>query len=195
MKKNEFLKVPFNVLQDFINWLKTEKISGIIIGGIAASILGRPRVTRDIDSIIIINENFLKEFIDSGQKFGFIPRIKNIFDFAHKTRVLLMRHELTGIDIDISLGALPFEYESIERAVWINVGNLSLPLPTPEDLIIMKAIAQRPRDILDIESIIDAHPDLDLNRILLWVKEFSSLLEMPEMLINIENIISKNKKI
>ena len=39
---------------------------------------------------------------------------------------------------------------------------MSLP---PEDLIIMKAIAHRPKDMLDIESIITSHPKLDRKRI------------------------------
>jgi hypothetical protein len=41
------------------------------------------------------------------------PQIK-AFEFAARTRVLLLRHVASGIDIDVSLGALPFERETIE---------------------------------------------------------------------------------
>ncbi len=194
MSEKESLTLPFAVLRDFVNWLKSEGFSGIITGGIAASILGRPRVTRDVDSLVIIEEESWNKFVNSGTQFGFIPRIQDIFTFAQKTRVLLMKHEPTGIDIDISLGALPFEYESIKRAVWIDVGGLSLPLPTPEDLIIMKAVAHRQRDISDIESILDAYPNLDLKRIRKWVSEFSKVLEMPEILNDVENILKQRRR-
>lgn len=191
MPEKEPLTLPFPVLRDFVNWLKSEGFQGIITGGIAASVLGRPRVTRDVDSLVFIEEESWEKFVNSGLRFGFIPRIQDIITFAIKTRVLLMKHEPTGIDVDISLGVLPFEYESIERSVWIDVGGLSIPLPTPEDLIIMKAVAHRERDLLDIESILDAHPNLDFKRIRKWVSEFSRALEMPEILNDLENILKR----
>jgi hypothetical protein len=107
---------------------------------------------------------------------------------------LLVSHKSTGIDVDISLAALPFEKESIARAKWMDVGGLSLPLPTPEDLIIMKAVAHRPRDLADIESVLDAHPKLDLRRVRRWVREFSTALEMPDILKDLEAILGRRWK-
>jgi hypothetical protein len=45
----------------------------------------------------------------------------------------------------------------------------------------MKAIAGRGRDIMDIENIIQANPNLDVDRIRRCVREFSAVLEMPEI--------------
>ena len=194
MSEKKLSGLPFKVFRDFVRWIKAEKIPGIIIGGVAASILGRPRVTRDVDSLVIIDEAHLNLFVQKGKHFGFIPRCDNVFTLASKIRVLLMRHKPTGIDIDISLGALPFEYESIKRAVWIDVGGFKLPISSPEDLIIMKAVAHRQRDLIDIEAILDAHPKLNLKRIRKWVKEFSSVLEMPEILKDIEKMLKRKKK-
>ncbi|MBI4681272.1 MAG: nucleotidyl transferase AbiEii/AbiGii toxin family protein [Nitrospirae bacterium] len=191
MSEKEQVQLPFAVLRDFVNWLKEAGVLGIVTGGVAASIIGRPRVTRDVDSVVIIDADFLNEFVNSGMKHGFIPRIEDVLAFAIKARVLLMKHKPTGIDVDISLGALPFEYESIDRTVWMDVGGFSIPLPTPEDLIIMKAVAHRPRDLADIESVLDANPGLDLQRIRSWVNEFSSVLEMPEISDDLEKILSR----
>lgn len=193
MSEKEQPKLPYAVLRDFVNWLKAEGVVGIIIGGIAASILGRPRVTRDIDSVVIIDPDFLSEFIKGGTRYGFVPRIENLLGFAKKTWVLLMKHKPTDVDVDISLGVLPFEHESIERTLWVNVGDFLLPLPTPEDLIIMKAVAHRQRDIADIESILDANPNLDFKRIRKWVREFSNVLEMPEILDDLKKTLQQRK--
>jgi hypothetical protein len=38
-------------LTDLIAWLKAEEVAGVVIGGLAASLLGRPRLTRDADCI------------------------------------------------------------------------------------------------------------------------------------------------
>lgn len=45
----------------------------------------------------------------------------------------------------------------------------------------MKAVAHRPRDLSDIESLLDAHPKADTRRILRWLREFSVALEKPEI--------------
>jgi hypothetical protein len=58
---------------------------------------------------------------------------------------------------------------------------LRLRLPTPEDLIIMKAIAHRPKDLEDIRTIADKYPNLDVKRIEKWVKAFGEVLETPEL--------------
>ncbi len=38
------------VLRDLAVWLQAGKVSGAVIGGLAASLLGRPRLTRDVDA-------------------------------------------------------------------------------------------------------------------------------------------------
>ena len=58
-----------------------------------------------------------------------------------------MRHTASGTDIDLSLGFLPFEVEMVERSSLVELGPVKLRLPTPEDLIIMKAIAHRHKDL------------------------------------------------
>ena len=65
---------------------------------------------------------------------------------------------------------------------------LSVRLPTPEDLIIMKAIAHRPKDLIDIQTVIDSHPDLDVDRIGQWVQAFAAVLETPDIWADIEGM-------
>ncbi|MBI5044130.1 MAG: hypothetical protein HZC10_09965 [Nitrospirae bacterium] len=48
--------------------------------------------------------------------------------------------------------------------------------------------------MIDIEAIRDAHPKLNLRRIRKWVKEFSAVLEMPEILKDLEKILKRQKK-
>ncbi len=82
-----------------------------------------------------------------------------------------------------------------QHAVWrCNWRNLTVRLPRPEDLIIMKAVAQCPRDIIDIEALIDSHPDLDLRRIRSVVREFADALDMPDILESLEAILARKDK-
>lgn len=38
------------VLRDLVAWLEYGKVPGVVIGGLAASLLGRPRLTRDVEA-------------------------------------------------------------------------------------------------------------------------------------------------
>lgn len=194
MPKKGPLSPLLEALRDLVTWLQSKHTPGVIIGGVAASLLGRPRMTRDIDALVMLEEEYWDNFLRNGANFGFIPRLNDCLTFARKSRALLVRHKPSGIDVDITFGTLPFEKEAISRAVWFDIKKICLPLPAPEDLIIMKAIAHRPRDLADIESILDAHPKLNLRRVRQWVKEFSVAIEMPDILNDLENILARKRK-
>lgn len=161
----------------------------MVIGGIASNIIGRPRFTADIDAVILLEDERIPAFLESAKKYGFIPRIAGPVSFALQNRVLLLRHKDTAIDIDISIGLLPFEKEAIARSNLIKIGKTTFRIPTPEDLIIFKAVAHREKDISDIREIVDRHPKVDVKRIKKIVTEFADLLEKPELWDDIKNIL------
>jgi predicted nucleotidyltransferase len=66
-------------------------------------------------------------------------------------------------------------------------------LPTPEDLIILKAVAHRPKDLEDIREIVANNPNLDHRRIENWVKDFAELMETPELWGQIEKILKEQE--
>lgn len=194
MPEPEPLAPLLAALRDLVVWLQAEHVPGVVIGGVAASLLGRPRATRDIDAMVLLAEDSWERFLLSGARFGFVPRRLDTLAFARQTRVLLVHHEPSGIDADIVFGRLPFEEEAIARVVSVDLGGVSVPLATPEDLIIMKAVAHRPRDLADIESLLDAHAHLDLRRVRRWVRKFSDALDMPGLFNDLEIILSRPRK-
>lgn len=154
---------------------------GVIIGGVATSLLGTPRLTADVDAMLLLDIDNLPELMRVAHQEGLIPRIENVEAFVSQSRVLLLQHQASGINVDISLGLLPFEYEAVERSQLHQAGSLQIRLPTPEDLIILKAVAHRPKDLQDIREMVSRHPHLDTKRIKNWVESFAQVLEMPEL--------------
>lgn len=154
---------------------------GVVIGGVAASVLGTPRLTADVDAILLLSVNSLPKLLEVAGELGLVPRIADAEQFARRNRVVLLRHAESGISVDVSLGMLPFEEEVVARSRVCQIGDIELRLPTPEDLIVLKAVAHRPKDLLDIAEIFKSHPDLDRARIKRWVREFVAALEMPEL--------------
>ena len=178
-----------DVLKDLLLWFKNSPGEFLIIGGIAVGLLTRPRTTKDIDVLSLLDESQWENFLKTGRQFGFDARITDALSFARKNRIVLLRHFKSGIDIDISFGQLPFEKESIRRKTFHTLGTLTVPLPTPEDLIIMKMVAHRPQDMIDVETILRAYPKLDRKRIQKWVKDFSEVLENPDILNDLKKMM------
>lgn len=166
---------------------------GVIIGGIATGFLGKPRFTVDLDAMFLASINDVPGILNLAKEEGIEPRTDSVSEFAKKSRVLLLRHKKSGINIDISLGILPFEEEVVERGIRHDAGVMVVRLPTPEDLIILKAIAHRPKDLEDIRTIVDNYETLDTKRIENWVKSFAELMESPELWVQIEKILKRQE--
>jgi hypothetical protein len=188
-KSGKRLSKPLAAL---MRWFSHESFRGAVIGGVAASLRGKPRFTKDIDAVVLDVD--AEHLLKSAAPFGFLPRIADAVEFARSTHVLLLRFQPGNIDIDISLGVLPFEIEVFERSTWIDAGGVRLLVASAEDLVIMKAVARRARDIMDIENIIEVTVDLDVERIRYWVREFSSVLDMPEIHEDLEKMLKRRKR-
>ena len=127
----------------------------------------------------------LPELIAAAEQEGLVPRLEDAAEFARRHRVLLLRHPESGINVDLSLGMLPFELEAVERSSIHQIDGPALRLPAPEDLIVLKAVAHRPQDLLDIQALIEANPNLDRARIEHWVRQFARALDMPGLWVDI----------
>jgi hypothetical protein len=174
--------IPFLApLQALLDLLSAFNNQGVIIGGIAASLLGSPRFTADLDAVILVSFDDIPRLLKEDAQRGLESRITDSEGFARINRVLLLRHITSGIDIDLSLGILPFEIEMVKRSRVFNSGNILIRLPTPEDLIIMKAVARRPKDLADIQAIAANLPDLDKKWIQNWINQFGEALDSPEL--------------
>jgi hypothetical protein len=178
-------------LSDLVAWLDSTKMPAMIIGGVAPSILGRPRLTQDVNALAILPETDWGSALSAGARHGIMPRIDNALDFAQRSRVLLLRHTETGIDVDLVFGRLAFERAAIDNSAAHIIGGVRVRLPRVEDLIIMKAVARRPKDLLDIEGLLAAHPETDLVTVRRWVGEFAAATSMPDMLEDFDKLVGR----
>jgi predicted nucleotidyltransferase len=187
---------PFKpLLKDLSCWLHQADVRGAIIGGVAASIWGRPRTMRDVDLTVILEEEKWPALFEAGLNAGFEPRLPDALEFATQSRVLLMRHTVSGLDVDLTFGLLAFEVKMLERAVLLQLNGENILLCSPEDLIVMKLLAGRARDIADIESVLEAQSNLDLSYIRQCAGELASFLEAPELVSQLDNLLALQQKL
>jgi len=188
------MEIPLAAIRDLLQWFKSSGVSGALIGGIAVSIQAHARYTRDLDALVVVQHSKWPTFVARAAQFGFTGRVPDVLEFASQSRMLLLQHEPSGVPVDVSLGALDFEEELIGRATIVKLGRLRVPVAAPEDLIILKAIAQRPIDLGDIDSILQAQSRLDLARIRRTVAEFAAILERPDIVDQLEALLERDRQ-
>ena len=180
-----------SALADLMGWLDAAHIPSMIIGGVAASVLGRPRLTQDVDALAVLPEADWAEAIRLAPQFNILSRIDNALQFAKRSRVLLMRHTTSRIDVDLTFGELPFERAAVANCENHDVGGIRVRLPRVEDLLVMKAIARRPKDVEDLQGLLAAHPELDVTSARRWVREFAIAMSMPDMLREFDALLAQ----
>lgn len=178
-----------SALRDLNRWWTQENIGGVVIGGVAVSLVAGPRFTEDIDCLIDLEDRDWSDYLKSGEQFGFVPRIEDPVDFARKSRVLLLLHQPSDTPVDVSVAGIMFEYETIQRARSADTLLVDVPVATAEDLLIMKAVAQRDKDKADMVAIIKARRTLDVDRVRAWAELFADGLEDPEILDSINRLL------
>ena len=158
-----------------------------IIGGMALQYWGEHRLTKDIDLTLLTGFGFEGEFIDALLE-NFQSRISDAKDFALRNRVVLLQTN-GGIGIDISLGAFPFEEEMIHRAEYKEyLPDISLKICTAEDLIVLKAFADRDKDWNDIKTVIIKQDKLNWRYINEQLAPLVELKYAPEILTKLEKL-------
>jgi len=176
------LKTLFQTAVELQTFLEKERCKFCFIGGIALQRWGEPRVTVDVDVTLLTGFGGEKPIIQTLLS-AYQARIPDAAAFALENRVLLLK-ATGGIALDIALAALPFEEEAVNRATRFEfLPGLSLLTCSAEDLVIMKAFANRPRDWADIKSVIERSTvELDKTYILARLAPLAEIKSAPEIL-------------
>jgi hypothetical protein len=154
--------------------VRAAQFSFCFIGGIAVQRWGQPRMTVDIDLTVITGFGDEERHVD-GLLASLAGRLEDARAFALQHRTLLLIAS-NGVHVDVSLGAMPFEERSVERASRFAISDRdAITTCSAEDLIVHKAFAGRDKDWGDIRGIVARQAQLDHG--LIW-EELSPLLEL-----------------
>jgi hypothetical protein len=163
----------------------------MLIGGLAVIARGVPRLTIDIDAVIHAEGLDVDRLWAVLRDSGLEARVSDAAEIARERLVLLLRHLASGVTVDLSLGWMQFERDAMKRATTVDLDGVRVPVATPEDLVVLKAVAWRGIDRSDItELIVRHHADMDFQRIRTTLTQFFEVLEMPERLVEFDRLVS-----
>ena len=137
-----------------------------VMGGFAVRIYAVPRPTFDIDFTLAADGQTLVEILDAVKKLGFTVSEeyeRGWTDQVGGMPLVKFRRYLQGkgIDIDVFLAENEFQRSLLARRKREEVDGFSTWVVSAEDLILLKLLAGRTRDLLDIQDVLFTQGQLD----------------------------------
>lgn len=150
---------PFvELLADLAGALEKVGAGWYLFGAQAALIHGAARLTADVDVTIHLRGVESKALVTALISAGFQMRVEGD-DFLARTRVLPVVHAATGIPADLVIAGPGLEELFLERAELREIDGVKVPVARAEDIVVMKILAGRPKDLEDVVAVLAAHPD------------------------------------
>ncbi|MGC4002508.1 MAG: nucleotidyltransferase [Pirellulales bacterium] len=159
-----------------------EGIPYAVIGGIAVRALGVPRPTYDLD-FTIVNDDLDRILtvletnyeVPETYRRGWLDRVSGMPLFKIK-----LRKNLEAIDIDIFVADTSFQQSMLARRQLVDYEGFRFWCAAAEDVILLKLIANRSRDLGDVEDVLFMQGLLDVEYMRRWARE----LEVEPLLLN-----------
>jgi len=189
------MRSPLAVL---FNDLKTvfDQVSSrwYVFGAQAAIMHGAARLTADVDTTVMYGGRDLDDLLHALQANHFSMRTENTVAFVERTRVLPVVHSISGIPVDIVFGGPGLEEEFVRRSSQYDIEGVMVPVASAEDLVVMKILSGRAKDLDDVLAIITAQFetfDLPYSRSLL--ERLESALNRSDLLPALDALVHRVK--
>jgi hypothetical protein len=152
--------------QSIFQGLSREKIDYVVIGGLAVNLHGIPRMTYDMDLVILLDPENIMKIVNKLANWGYSPRApvqpKDLAD-EKKREMWIKEKNLKAFsffsekhpvgEIDLLIDS-PIPYKDVrERAILFDLGGVGVPVISIPDLIELKMKSGRKQDISDVEHL------------------------------------------
>jgi hypothetical protein len=163
-----------DLLADLGGALGALEVPWFLFGAQAAILHGAARLTADVDVTVRLPDSVPPDLlIETLQNDRFRARLTDAA-FIARSRVLPLVHLPTGLPLDIVIAGPGLEDQFFARVVEREIDHVRVPLASPEDVVVMKVLAGRPKDDEDVVAIVTAQgAALDLA----YVRETLATLE------------------
>jgi hypothetical protein len=151
---------PLLDAREILRSLTTAGVDFVVIGGIALVLLGYPRITRDLDIVFAYDDENLealgRTLVEMNAR---LRGVNQSVDFTPDKRTL-QGIELLTLETDLGwfdIHRLPSGVASYARlraeAERMTLGEFTVLVASPDDMIAMKEAAGRPQDRIDLAAL------------------------------------------
>ena len=132
------IETELDVLRDVSRRLEGAGISFMLTGSVAMNYYAQPRMTRDIDLVVSLNETQIEEFFRLFESEYYLDR-QNITQAISRRGMFNLIHSNAVIKVDcVVLKPDAYRQEEFARRRQINLGDFKTWIVSREDLILSK---------------------------------------------------------
>jgi hypothetical protein len=138
-----------------------------VIGGMAVSTWIEPRLTHDVDLAVQAKRRdgprLRRALVAAGARVTALE-MRLLFD-----RKFVRLKTTTGLRLDLHVATSAHDREALSHAEVVRLGDREIRVAGPEDLVLMKLVAWRPQDRLDIANLLAGVRDLRRDYVERWL--------------------------
>lgn len=163
-----------------------------LFGAQAALVHGASRLTADVDATVLWDPSNAPALLAALHARGFDERGAPP-GFIERTRVVPLVHRGTQIQVDLVLGGPGLEELFLERATDRDVEGVQIPVATAEDLIAMKILGGRAKDLDDVRALLAANAGaLELDHAREVLRQLEQALDRSDLLSALDKAVEES---
>jgi hypothetical protein len=176
-----------DVTRELVSLFEADAVPYVVMGGLAVRIHAVPRPTYDVDFTVALPRSqlpWLYQHVESlgytvpaAQAAGWVDTVKGLP--VVKLQAFLGER---AIDVDIFLAETAYQQHLLTRRERHAAEGLDAWFVSPEDLILLKLLAGRPKDRVDVSDILFIQGQLDEAYLKHWAQELGIVTDLDEAL-------------
>lgn len=174
--------------------LESTGVRWYVFGAQAVVAAGYVRQTADID--ITTDDVPADRLRTALRRAGFELRkdVAGLDDLIEHHRILPLRHR-SGLNLDVVRAGPGLELEMLGRAVLRRVGRRRIPFVETNDLIVLKILASRAKDLEDVRGLLrTGSPEIDVALVRRRLKRLGELIDESTLVESFERERSAAKR-
>jgi hypothetical protein len=161
-----------------------------VFGAQAVVAHGRPRLTADVDAAVDPAGAEPAAIVGALAAHGFALRFPLSAEHLRAAKLLPMVHAPSGMPLDLVIAGPGLDQELLDRARPLDLGGVEVPVVSAEDLVAMKLLAGRRKDLEDVRGVlVEQEGRLDLARIRDVLASIEAVTGEPTLLPRLERLL------
>lgn len=181
-----------DLLRALARALRAVGVRWYLFGAQAVLLYGGARLTADVDVTVAAGDVPTPTLVDALAREGFASRVDDLDGFVDRTRVLPLVHASSGMPLDVVLAGPGLEETFLSRARTHRIDGVSVPVAAAEDIVAMKLLAGRTKDLDDARAIVAARR-LDARIVRETLRALEEALDRCDLLQTFEALLSARR--
>lgn len=183
----EALESVARVLNRFVDEGRCE--GWYVFGAQAVAVRGAPRATQDVDITAAMAKSDVPELTQELSEAGLQHRYPESAGTLLATAAVVPLSHVSGMDVDLIIGSSGLERLTSQRAELVRVDGISVPVARSTELVVLKVLAGRGKDIDDVRALI-AGGGVDEDEARDLLRQMEAALERSDLVSALESALS-----